>query len=511
MNLHLHTVAPGETLHGIARKFAVKPAHLKTLNGLRSAQLSEGQTLLVRVLPEEADFPSSRDLTGGFMTYTVKSGDNLFRLSIQFHTTAQAIKALNGLSSDALSVGQVLQIPGGQSPIVVPSVPAQQTQTYQVRAGDTLFGIARKFNTTVVSIKLINHLGGDGLSIGQQLTISVQASGVSFPIPPAPQPPRPQPPFQQPPVNPPPFVTPNPIPVAAAGISEDSAKVFINLTLLNGQPFQAALRKNNPLGINPKGVQYGGKSTIFIPTQQLQMLGIDEVRNQALQFCKKIEGNYDAINTYDNGIFSYGFIQFTGQSGSLDRLLQSMQDHAPEKFNRTFRQAGISVSANKVQVQDAQGNFLTGPDAWKFIRGQYSLLTPFIQAGFDADLVFEQYRQANLLYVQPALSAQLSLNFDGGSVKVPLTVVLPAAQTQALAVSLWVNLGSSPSGAPAYLSRVLSSFAQQRGISDPSGLARVPWNEVSLFISNFQDTLLAKSKNDLAVLRAKEILASGLA
>lgn len=50
---------------------------------------------------------------GGFFQYTVKSGDTLWLLAKRFGTTVDAIKRLNGLTSDMLSIGQVLKIPEG--------------------------------------------------------------------------------------------------------------------------------------------------------------------------------------------------------------------------------------------------------------------------------------------------------------------------------------------------------------------------------------------------------------
>ena len=48
----------------------------------------------------------------GSFAYTVKSGDTLWLLARRFNTTVDAIMRLNGLTSDLLNIGQVLQSPG---------------------------------------------------------------------------------------------------------------------------------------------------------------------------------------------------------------------------------------------------------------------------------------------------------------------------------------------------------------------------------------------------------------
>ncbi len=98
----------------------------------------------------------------GVTIYTVKSGDTLWLLSRRFNTTVDAIKRLNGLTSDELSIGQVLKIPSeGVSPYF----------EYIVRSGDTLWLLARRFNTTVDAIKQMSGISSDALSIGQVLRI----------------------------------------------------------------------------------------------------------------------------------------------------------------------------------------------------------------------------------------------------------------------------------------------------------------------------------------------------
>ena len=98
----------------------------------------------------------------GTITYVVQPGDSLWIIAQRYGTTVDAIKRLNGLSGDMLNIGQVLKIPAGQAPGYI---------EYTVRAGDTLLLLSRRYNTTVDAIKQLNGLSSDMLSIGQVLKI----------------------------------------------------------------------------------------------------------------------------------------------------------------------------------------------------------------------------------------------------------------------------------------------------------------------------------------------------
>ncbi len=92
-------------------------------------------------------------------TYTVQRGDTLYGISKQFGVSVSEIKRLNNLTSDAITVGDVLQIP------------TTGNTTYTVQRGDSLYSIARLYNTTVDAIKQFNGLTSDLLSIGMVLQI----------------------------------------------------------------------------------------------------------------------------------------------------------------------------------------------------------------------------------------------------------------------------------------------------------------------------------------------------
>lgn len=100
----------------------------------------------------------------GTQNYTVQAGDSLWLIAQRFGTTVDALKSLNGLTSNLINVGQVLKIPSSQSAPYI---------EYTVRSGDTLWLLSRRYDTTVDSIKKLNGLTSDMLNIGQVLRIPV--------------------------------------------------------------------------------------------------------------------------------------------------------------------------------------------------------------------------------------------------------------------------------------------------------------------------------------------------
>ena len=111
--------------------------------------------------------------------HSVRSGDTLGALARRYRTTTQAIMRLNNIKNPrTLRVGQKLKIPGKGDPREPePGAGASAAAAtgsgaaYTVKAGDTLYTLARVFNTTVDRIKSQNSLATDSLTVGQKLVI----------------------------------------------------------------------------------------------------------------------------------------------------------------------------------------------------------------------------------------------------------------------------------------------------------------------------------------------------
>jgi LysM repeat protein len=95
-------------------------------------------------------------------TYTVQSGDNLFRIALRFGIAWQDLAAANGITNpESLQVGQVLNIPGcqGQTSGGNTGTPATGgEETYTVQTGDNLFRIALKYGITWQELAAYNNI-----------------------------------------------------------------------------------------------------------------------------------------------------------------------------------------------------------------------------------------------------------------------------------------------------------------------------------------------------------------
>lgn len=155
-----YIVKSGDTLYKIANTYNLSVADLINANNLTNNNLSIGQKLIIPTESQPTPVPA-------YQNYYVTKGDNLYAIAREYNTTVQELMKINNLTSNLLSLGQVLKVPT-TSPS--PSIPSTNN-TYTVKSGDTLYSIARKFGTTVTNIQNKNNLTGTTLRLGQVLKI----------------------------------------------------------------------------------------------------------------------------------------------------------------------------------------------------------------------------------------------------------------------------------------------------------------------------------------------------
>ena len=149
---NVYIVKKGDSLYSIAQKYNTTVDELKKLNGLISNIINVGQILK---LPEKENIVD-------YDLYIVKKGDTLYKIANTYNISVNELKKINNLTSDTLSIGDQL---------LVPIIDESDYTIYIVKKGDSLYSIAQKYNTTVDSIKKLNNLASNLLSINQQLKI----------------------------------------------------------------------------------------------------------------------------------------------------------------------------------------------------------------------------------------------------------------------------------------------------------------------------------------------------
>ena len=153
---NIYIVKKGDSLYSIANKYNTTVDELKRINNLTSNILSIGQ-----VLKLPSDKANNVEKEENTISYTVQKGDSLYSIARKYDTTIDRIKDLNNLTTNLLSIGQVLLIP----------TDTNLETTYTVKKGDSLYSIAKKYNTTVDRLKQLNNLTSNLLSIGQILIV----------------------------------------------------------------------------------------------------------------------------------------------------------------------------------------------------------------------------------------------------------------------------------------------------------------------------------------------------
>ena len=155
-----YLVQKGDSLWSISKKFGISVDKLKELNNLSSNLLSIGQKLSISEMNDNGDY------------YTVKSGDTLYSIANKNGLSVSKLKELNNLTSNVLSIGQRLLIKDNTIPQEIPEeIPVDNYGIYVVQKGDSLYGIATKYSTTVDNLKDINNLSSNLINVGMKLLV----------------------------------------------------------------------------------------------------------------------------------------------------------------------------------------------------------------------------------------------------------------------------------------------------------------------------------------------------
>ncbi|MED4239241.1 LysM peptidoglycan-binding and 3D domain-containing protein [Priestia megaterium] len=194
-----HKVKAGETLFSISQQHNVTVEDLKKWNGLSSTLIYANQTLQIGSTSTDSSSSSTPTTTSSNHTYTVKSGDTLYRIAKNNGTSVQQLKEWNNLSSHLIYVNQVLKISGTETVSSSPSAPVQEktnetqaspassnSKSYKVQPGDTMWSVAQRHGISISQLKQWNNLSSNTIYINQVLQVGGQATAQAKPSTPSP-------------------------------------------------------------------------------------------------------------------------------------------------------------------------------------------------------------------------------------------------------------------------------------------------------------------------------------
>ena len=219
-----YTIRPGDTLLGIAFRYGLDWQDVALANNLGENDLLQiGQALRLPSLGGiggAMDTATAASVQAGKQTYSVGPGDTLFTIALRYGITWQEVAAVNGLGEfDLLHIGDELKLPASldeeqappasadsneaaqaeENPPIVflvtsdvlrdrsstfTAMSAPAGETYTIRRGDTLLGIALRYAVSTAALADANGIREDDLlQIGQDLTIPAATTSGPAPVP----------------------------------------------------------------------------------------------------------------------------------------------------------------------------------------------------------------------------------------------------------------------------------------------------------------------------------------
>ncbi len=196
-----YTVVAGDSLWKIAKRNGTTVSELTKANRMTSnSRLTVGQKLIIPgKAPAAAAAGEGVPESGGGATYVVKAGDTLSSIARRTGTTSAELKRLNNLSSDYVRVGHELRLPTGGAPAKMAPAPAETPSAapaaapttnpdgsvvHEVKAGETIGAIARKYQVKAQDLLVANNISDPRkIRPGQKLIIPGYTAPAGTPAP----------------------------------------------------------------------------------------------------------------------------------------------------------------------------------------------------------------------------------------------------------------------------------------------------------------------------------------
>lgn len=176
-NVNYYKIKPGDTLDKIAELHKVSVSDIRKWNGISGNKIVAGKTLKIysNVSPVNGNnYFSSNTSTnsknnsgnGNIITYKIKRGDNISQIAMKFGVSVDDIRVWNNISDNKIIAGEDLIIKKDKK------ISNRKNEKYHlVISGESLYSIAKKYNTTVQKLKSLNNLSSSRIQVGQKLKV----------------------------------------------------------------------------------------------------------------------------------------------------------------------------------------------------------------------------------------------------------------------------------------------------------------------------------------------------
>ena len=163
-----HIVQSGDSLWSLASKYDTEVKIIKRINYLNNDLLSINDTLLI---------PLSKSKSNNFIPYEmyiVSEGDTLWSIAKEYNIEIRDLSRMNSIDENSyLQLGQQLSI--GNKNIHRNMESKKRTILYSVKQGDNLFKISELFDVSIRSIEEINNFNNATLMPGQIIKVAIRA------------------------------------------------------------------------------------------------------------------------------------------------------------------------------------------------------------------------------------------------------------------------------------------------------------------------------------------------
>jgi len=165
-----HLVKKGETLYSISRRYGVAVDDLKKWNELTSNDLKPGMNLAILDSRATPVVNPAVKPEPDVMFHEVVSGETLYGIARKYDLSVKDIIEANLIEDgDSLAVGQKLQLQKNDDPEFKERV--SNPKYHGVAKGDTMYSIARKYNLSLKELMEMNQKNDTNLSIGERLKV----------------------------------------------------------------------------------------------------------------------------------------------------------------------------------------------------------------------------------------------------------------------------------------------------------------------------------------------------